>query len=77
MPRSPWARKIGIESRRSFLGKLGVTLAGLAGMSVLLSSLGRNDRTRPSNDPDEFPGEDSIFHPARDPRLDPRRSKSP
>jgi len=22
----------------------------------------------------DFPGEDSIFHPARDPRQDPRRS---
>ena len=77
MPRTPGPRKIGIESRRSFLGKLGLTLAGLAGLSVLLSGLGRNDRRRPTNESHEFPGEDSIFHPARDPRLDPRRSKSP
>ena len=77
MPRWPLVRRIGIESRRSFLGKLGVTLAGLAGMSILLSGLGRNDRTRAPSDSHEFPGEDSIFHPARDPRLDPRRSKSP
>ena len=64
-----------VESRRRFLGRLGVAMAALAGVSVFFSSLGRDKRSRAVNSSLQFPGEDSIFHPARDPRLDPRRNK--
>lgn len=62
------------QSRRSFLGKLGLALAGMAGASFLLSGLGRSKKDA-SGSAQEFPDEDSIFHPAHDPRLDPRRNK--
>ena len=58
------------------MAKLGL---GLAAAAVASFSLGR--RGLRTGDPapvasQEFPGEDSIFHPARDPRLDPRRNDS-
>jgi len=59
------------KSRRSFLGKLSVAAAALAGASTGLIRLGKNDPTQPQG---EFPGKGSIFHPAQDPRNDPRRS---
>ncbi len=57
------------ESRRNFLVKLGVGAAALAGVSAGLVRFGGKSST----DAGEFPGPDSIFHPASDPRLDPRR----
>ena len=60
----------GGESRRSFLVKMSVGLAALAGVSAGIIRFGRSPTT-PSTE--EFPGPDSIFHPAQDPRLDPRR----
>ena len=63
------------QSRRSFLGKLGLALAGMAGASFLLSGLGRRAKKDASGLTQEFPDEDSIFHPAKDPRLDPRRNR--
>ena len=68
------AKKSG-ESRRSFLTKLSVGAAALALVAGPLSSLRGN--TRNVNDAamsQEFHDEDSIFHPAVDPRLDPRRN---
>jgi hypothetical protein len=59
------------QSRRSFLTKLGLGVAGLAGMS---SGLVRFGKKEPTGSTEEFPGPDSIFHPAQDPRTDPRRS---
>ena len=59
------------HSRRSFLVKLGLGVAGLAGMSWGLLRLG--GREPASTVDDEFPGPDSIFHPAQDPRTDSRR----
>lgn len=59
------------ESRRSFLAKLGLGAAALALAAGPLRGLtSRNDSTARNQ---EFPGEDSIFHPAADPRQDPRR----
>ena len=59
-------------SRRGFLGVLSLSLAAVAGGGMLLKrvfSSGKGD-----GDTDgEFPGPDSIFHPASDPRRDPRR----
>ena len=57
------------ESRRSFLVKLGIGMAAIAGVSAGLVRLGGNSSTGTG----EFPGPDSIFHPAQDPRTDPRR----
>ena len=55
-------------SRRSFLAKFSLGLAAVAGSGLLLRNLFSGGREEP--DPDEFPGEDSIFHPRRDPRLE-------
>ncbi len=63
------------ESRRSFLAKLGIGAAALAlvtgGLAAMRGS-GSNGGANARNL--EFPDEDSIFHPASDPRLDPRRT---
>ena len=60
----------GGESRRNFLAKMGIGVAALAGVSAGLVRFGGE----PASKTDEFPGPDSIFHPAQDPRLDPRRN---
>ena len=64
--------KEGGKSRRSFLIKLGLGMAGLAGISTGLIRFGKKEMPPMSQ---EFPGPDSIFHPARDPRTDPRRKQ--
>ena len=56
-------------SRRSFLAKMGIGVAAIAGLSAGLIRPG----ARQSTTTGEFPGPDSIFHPAQDPRQDPRR----
>ena len=58
------------QSRRSFLLKLGLGVTALAGVSGGLLRFGKKESSALSQ---EFPGPDSIFHPAQDPRLDPRR----
>lgn len=60
----------GGESRRSFLAKMGIGIAAVAGISAGLVRPGAKQSTNKG----EFPGPDSIFHPAQDPRQDPRRS---
>ena len=61
------------ESRRSFLAKLGIGAAALAIVAGPISALrGGSNSTAAINQ--EFPDEDSIFHPAVDPRQDPRRN---
>ena len=57
-------------SRRNFLGKLSVGVAALAGASFGIFRLGKSASNQSNG---EFPGADSIFHPAQDPRKDPRR----
>ena len=64
------------QSRRSFLAKLGLGLAAAAVASFPLGRRGRRTGGPAPGASQEFPGEDSIFHPARDPRLDPRRDRS-
>jgi len=61
------------ESRRSFLTKLGLGAAALAAVSSPLAWMGRRKSGSTADMSEVFPGEDSIFHPASDPRLDPRR----
>ncbi len=65
------------ESRRSFLAKLGIGAAALAVVAGSLSAArgGGSDSSASAKDV-EFPGEDSIFHPAVDPRQDPRRTNT-
>jgi hypothetical protein len=60
----------GDPSRRSFLVKLSLGVAALAGMSLGALHLGGKGASASTQ---EFPGPDSIFHPAKDPRQDPRR----
>jgi|TARA_B100001971_G_scaffold42028_1_gene37054 hypothetical protein len=61
------------ESRRNFLTKLGLGAAALAAVTTPLAWMGRRKNDAPAEMTMAFPGEDSIFHPASDPRLDPRR----
>ncbi|MEC9279487.1 MAG: hypothetical protein VX947_01175 [Chloroflexota bacterium] len=63
----------GSQSRRGFLAKLGLGVAAVS----LPFTLGRRDSdSTAAAAAQEFPGEDSIFHPAQDPRTDPRRTRS-
>ena len=57
------------ESRRSFLAKLGIGAAALAAAALPLVRPRANSPDGASAAADQFPGEDSIFHPAQDPRL--------
>ncbi len=57
------------ESRRSFLAKLGIGAAALAAVALPLIKPGQSNSGQASASADQFPGEDSIFHPAQDPRL--------
>ena len=57
-------------SRRRVLGLLGL---GLAGAAVLGSLMPFGRQAAPAEAADDFPGPGSIFHPAQDPRHDPRR----
>ena len=65
-------------SRRRFLGALSLGLAAVAGAGLLLRnflSSGEKEEAEPGSD---FPGEDSIFHPRRNPRQEAleRRNKT-
>ena len=62
------------ESRRSFLAKMGLGAAALAIVGGPLGMLGRFRGSDEKSATDDFPNEDSIFHPASDPRRDPRRN---
>ncbi|MCI0867849.1 MAG: twin-arginine translocation signal domain-containing protein [Chloroflexi bacterium] len=68
MPKNHSNTKGDRQSRRSFLAKLGLGVAIAA-----IASLPLGNRARKAADPAAgaypgFPGEDSIFHPAQDPR---------
>ena len=64
------------ESRRSFLAKLGLGVAATALASLPLVRRSQANEEATSSTSGDFPPEDSIFHPAVDPRQDPRRSRS-
>ncbi len=58
------------HSRRNFLAKLSLGLIGLASAGYFLRSiLPLGGKSGPGQG-GEFPGEESIFHPRKDPRLE-------
>ncbi len=61
------------QTRRSFLAKMGLSVTAFAFFGGPLGMLGLRNQQKKA-EIQEFHGEDSIFHPARDPRLDSRRS---
>ena len=59
----------GLETRRSFLGKLGLGAAALAAVSAIpFLKLGQNASGQDSQSSRDAPGKDSIFHPRQDHR---------
>ena len=58
------------QSRRNFLTLLGIGVLGITSLSTGMLGLSKR---KAANAPDGFPGPDSMFHPASDPRKDPRR----
>ena len=60
-------RKSG-QSRRSFLAKMGLGAAALAVVGGPLGMFGRFRGNKENAASQDFPDEDSIFHPASDPR---------
>ena len=73
MPKDTTEPINGRESRRSFLVNLGLGAAALAAVSSPFLRSRRASSEQSSATSEAFPGEDSIFHPAQDPRQDPRR----
>ncbi len=69
---NPSNTEIAGQSRRGFLLKLGLGAGVLGALASPLAGEGRQKRAEASQ---EFPGPDSIYHPAQDPRQDPRRSQ--
>ncbi len=61
------------QTRRSFLAKMGLGLGALAIVGGPLGMLGRFRSEKEKAASQDFPDESSIFHPASDPRKDPRR----
>ena len=62
---------IKIPTRRRFLGVLGIGAAAVA--LVAGAGFWARPKANAATPDDTFPGPGSIFHPAQDPRTDPRR----
>ena len=62
-------------TRRRILGIFSLGLAGVAGAAFLLRDSLFSRETGDAELVTEFPGEDSIFHPRRDPRLEARERR--
>ena len=61
------------HSRRGFLARMGIGVVAAAAASLPFGPF----RSGPAEASGEaFPGRSSIFHPASDPRLDPRRENT-
>ena len=60
-----------IPTRRRFLGVLGIGAAAVA--LVAGAGFWGRPRANAATTDGPFPGPGSIFHPAQDPRTDPRR----
>ena len=57
-------------TRRGFLTRFSLGLATLAGAGFLFRSFLPGGKEDSGTREGDFPGEESIFHPSRDPRLD-------
>ena len=66
LPTDSTAKSKTLQSRRSFLGKLGLGAAALAAVSAI--PLLRSGQNSSAKDTGMAPGEDSIFQPRQDPR---------
>ena len=55
-------------TRRSFLGKVSLGLAALVGVGIAAKGAS-SDPASPAKE-EQFPGEDSIYHPRKDPRIE-------
>ena len=58
------------HTRRSFLTRFSLGLAAIAGAGFLFKNFLLSGSERASSSSDEFPGDESIYHPRRDPRLE-------
>ncbi len=76
LPVEPSDLKDKHQSRRSFLSKLGLGAVVAAVASLPIAGRGFSKASAAGDSIPDFPEEDSIFHPAQDPRLDPRRNQS-
>ena len=76
MPVEPSDTNAKHRSRRSFLSKIGLGAVVAAVASLPIAGRGASTASANGDSVSDFPGEDSIFHPAQDPRLDPRRNQS-
>ncbi len=56
-------------TRRSFLGKISLGLAALIGVGVAAKGASGGPSAPAAADA-QFPGEDSIYHPRKDPRIE-------
>ena len=70
MPEDMEEIESGSHSRRSFLAKLAIGAAAIAGAGYLIKGTLFSGRTREEVAAEDFPGPESIFHPRRDPRLE-------
>ena len=70
MPEDKEHGQAGDYTRRSFLGKFALGIATLAAAGFLLKSFVLGQGKEEADLSDEFPGEDSIFHPRMDPRQE-------
>ena len=67
LPSDSTSTSKGVQSRRSFLGKLGLGAAALAAVSAVpFLKLGQN---RSGKDSAAIPGNDSIFQPRQNPKA--------
>jgi hypothetical protein len=73
MPTASSAAEPKRHSRRSFLAKLTVGMAILTASVSPLARLATSGKKGTLASSQDLPGPDSIFHPAKDPRKDPRR----
>ena len=73
MPKDQADANSSLQSRRGFLARMGIGAAAIAAAASLPINPFRKGGSSSDN---PFPGKGSAFHPAQDPRLDPRRNKA-
>ena len=76
MSNQPEDKEAARQSRRNFLTKLGIGAAALGATVLPIPRQKKRSGVEPPAEAQEFPDKDSIFHPASDPRQDPRRPQA-